>query len=494
VIRHFRHKADRCSHGSGGGGGGEGDPHLRAKGIAVETLSEFYPDGNAVSEREFDLSGPFNNKRRIGDAVVEFDNPHTKFGSGIVIEVQDKHEDKDVLSTTRVYLDNGYSVCWLSTEEFGKYSLKYGKSEFEALLKNQFPDGESVFETNLNPDGTVPNKTMYPLVATAWPDSVEVAKETRPRVSSGWNYSAFKKDGYGPLLLNSESVNLGIHSNNKNIPMPSEFYKQLARRYFRETDWAELFEPYTWDSRLVKEQWGELTSLDEMEVKIPLAQWLAEDNLLMVSGKEARNVFGSDFRLSEDARFADAAKAKTAFVPIDFFEELSSEAIASADKVSIDVGLERAAIQNPEFYIPDLIEWSATKWNVRFTGTLEEPIGDDLVEHQWQNKQKIPLNYWLAEHGVPASIERHLRLAFDVGQNNMPDYEEDKKEAMERIPRIIKHNTSGPQPDLIKKRTLLTVASAHANIDHDAVEWALTRLIDKGEIKNPEEKRYSLAT
>lgn len=496
VIRHFRHKADRCSNGGGaGGGGGEGDPHLRAKGIAVETLSEFYPDGNAVSERSFELSGHFKNGTRIGDAVVEFDTPHEKFGSGIVIEVQDKHEDKNVLTTTRAYLDNGYSVCWLSLDDFGKYSLKYAKGEFESLLKNEFPDGETVFDADLNRDGTVPNKGLYPLVASTWPHSIEVAKETRPRVTSGWNYSAYKHDDEGRLLLNAENeVYLDLHAMpSRNLTMPAEFYEDLAQRYFRETTWDDLFEPYTWHSRQVKKQWGEMASLDEMEVKLPLEEWMAADDLLMATGKSAENVFGSDWAFSSSARFADSPNCQTAFVSTDWFKEHDTDSVESAGKVSIDTGDGNKAIKDVDFYVPASIEWAAAPWITRFPGRLEEPIGGDLARSETISRGEIPINYWLSEHGVPDTVERQLRVAFDSGRKNMPESEKDKKEAMERVPSIIEHNTGDPQPEHIKKRTLFTIACAHANISTDAVEWALQKLIDQGMIENPEKKRYSLA-
>lgn len=515
VIRHFRHKADRCSNGGGaGGGGGEGDPHLRAKAIAVETLSEFYPDGNAVFERTFELSGQFKNGTRIGDAVVEFDTPHEKFGSGIVIEVQDKHEDKNVLATTRAYLDNGYSVCWLSLNDFGKYSLKYAKGEFESLLKNEFSDGETVFDANLNRDGTVPNKGMYPLVASTWPHSIEVAKETRPRVTSGWDYSAYKHDDEGRLLLNAENeVYLDLHAMpSRNLTMPAEFYEDLAQRYFRETSWDDLFEPYTWHSRQVKKQWGEMASLDEMEVKLPLEKWMAADDLLMVTGESAETVFGSNWRFSGNVRFADSASCETAFVSTDCFKEHDTDYVESAEKVSIDSGDESKAIKDVDFYVPASIEWSAAPWNTRFPGTLEEPIewsaapwitrfpgtleepiGGDLARSETISRGEIPINYWLSEHGVPDTVERQLRVAFNSGRRNQVENEKDKREAMERVPRIIDYNTGGPQPDAIKERSLFTIACSHANISTDAVEWALGRLIDQGKIESPEKKRYSLA-
>lgn len=205
VIRHFTHMGKNGRRDIRYSSGGEGDPHLRAKGIAVETLDQFYPNGMAESEGQFELSSFFEKSTRSGDAVVTFDEPKPLLGVGIVVEVQDKHKDKNVLETTRTYLSNGYSVCWLSVDAFEKYSMKYNKGEFEALIRNQLPDSESVFEDELNPDGTVPRKEIYPLVAPVWPPGVDVARETQPRVDAGWSYAAYESDGCGRMQLQAEN-------------------------------------------------------------------------------------------------------------------------------------------------------------------------------------------------------------------------------------------------------------------------------------------------
>lgn len=193
VIRHFTHHAGQGSSASTRScRGGEGDPHLRAKAVLVQTLDRFYPDGVAESERSFTLPAQFDQRTRVADAVVTFDDPKPELGAGIAVEVQDKHKDKDVRATTRAYLSRGYSVCWLSVDEFGTYSLLYDKDGFEDVVRTAHPDSDGVFGGALTSDGRVPRKELYPLGAPIWPHGVDVARETRPRADAGWSYPALE--------------------------------------------------------------------------------------------------------------------------------------------------------------------------------------------------------------------------------------------------------------------------------------------------------------
>jgi len=299
VIRHFK----APSGGSGntdhnGCGGGEGESHKRAKNIAVGTLREFYPEATVSSETTFSILGTLEPGTKIGDVVVEFSTPHTKFGSGIVVEVQDKHRDKDVLGTTRSYLGNDFSVCWLSADEFGKHSLKYGKEEFERLLHGNHPDVDRAFCAALNSDGTVPRKEMYPLVASVWPDGVEVHREISSRVDSGWFYSAYQSDGFGRTKLQAESEIALTEMNpmaERKVQLPKEWYEERARQYYRETAWEysikglECFIPHEviWERTPWADRFPGSLELpiiadtdDEPTTpkgEIPIGKWIASD-------------------------------------------------------------------------------------------------------------------------------------------------------------------------------------------------------------------------
>ena len=176
IVRHFNHLSEDGTPTAGcRSGDNDRNQHARAIAITVETLAQFYPDGTALGNRAFSFLERTGKRARTADVVVEFAAPHPEFGTGIVVEIQDSHRDKDVLATTRAYLSAGYSVCWMSVDAFGEYSLRYNKPAFEALLRNESPDGERVFDAALNPKGTIPRTNYYPLVAATRP---------RPRAAS----------------------------------------------------------------------------------------------------------------------------------------------------------------------------------------------------------------------------------------------------------------------------------------------------------------------
>lgn len=275
VIRHFRHKGtdrQQSEYDVDCDGRGEGDTHARAKEIAVGALDQFYDGGVVESEKSFECNGIFDKSVRLADAAVTFDEPREKLGAGIVVEVQDKHKDKDVLETTRSYLAQGYSVCWLSADSFGSYSMKYSKGEFESLVHGELPDAANVFDANLNVDGTVPLKEMYPLIAPAWPHCGQVVREARPRVDAGWAYPAYEFNAEGANEIKTEpAISADSYQNplEHSVKLPREWYEDRARQYYRETDWSEFFSPYMWDTKDVRRGWGECAKIDSLEIRLP---------------------------------------------------------------------------------------------------------------------------------------------------------------------------------------------------------------------------------
>lgn len=110
VARHFYHAAEEevdC--------GGESPPHLRMKSIAYSKLTTEYPD--AVIGLEQQLG------ERRADLLVEFPQSRFPEGRGIGVEVQYKHEQKDVDSVTAEYLNEEYSVLWLDQEDFSGFNV-----------------------------------------------------------------------------------------------------------------------------------------------------------------------------------------------------------------------------------------------------------------------------------------------------------------------------------------------------------------------------------
>jgi len=438
------------------------------------------------------------NETRTADAVVGFDRPHPRFGDGIVVEVQDKHKEKDVLETTRAYLTNGYSVCWLSVDDFGKYSLKYSQAEFEKLVRNEFPDADSVFEAELNPDGTVPRNEMYPLVAAACPHSIAVKRDDSRGYGmyEEWFTGMIRHPDFRRRFLQgAEGIEFSSHRN-YTITLPREWYEERARQYFRETPWQDFFESYTWDTDEVQEEWGELAAIDEMEVKIPLSKWLADDGKVLVVGEETnhprynhqtRGDFIPD--TSELVGWEGLPDDKlAAFIPDSDLQNAETE---SDSAMVLRDGRDYERVNNLEFYVPARTLWNVTPWESRFSDGLELPIAPDVDGEETTPTAQIPFGYWITSGDVPDTIKNELMRAHHRGRRNMPKSEKDKAEAKERVPRIIRHNTGDPQPDTIAKHHVLTITS-HANISPDAVRWALPRLVQSGEIEEPEPERYRL--
>ncbi|WP_238476976.1 competence protein CoiA family protein [Natranaeroarchaeum sulfidigenes] len=104
-TRHFYHPADPSCNG-------ESSLHLRMKSIAVEKLTDEYP--NASIRVEFVT----DDVPRRADVFVEFEQPQFPFGKGIAVEVQYRNDQKDLTETTVSYLTADISVIWLFEENY----------------------------------------------------------------------------------------------------------------------------------------------------------------------------------------------------------------------------------------------------------------------------------------------------------------------------------------------------------------------------------------
>lgn len=105
VSRHFRHQGESdCP--------GESDTHLRWKSIAYSKLENRYPDATITFE------GTVGDRRT--DVLVEFESPEASdgLGEGLCVEVQYKHENKDIEAVTSDFLTHEYSVLWLGEEQY----------------------------------------------------------------------------------------------------------------------------------------------------------------------------------------------------------------------------------------------------------------------------------------------------------------------------------------------------------------------------------------
>lgn len=128
-ARHFYHNTPR-----GGGGGcslaseSESSTHARCVALAVAALQEEFESqaSKCGAEIQIDVSGSGSgNQTRRVDSLLEFESENPFFGKGLIIEVQHQHEEKDIQETTHDYLSAGYSVVWLSSQDFGEERLDY---------------------------------------------------------------------------------------------------------------------------------------------------------------------------------------------------------------------------------------------------------------------------------------------------------------------------------------------------------------------------------
>lgn len=127
-ARHFYHVDSSAGKTCPSTSPGESSTHVRCVALAVAALQEQFSSQAVRCAVEVDIdvseSGSGNQVRRA-DALVEFAERNPFFGNGLVVEVQHRNHEKDIKTTTHDYLSAGYSVAWLSSEDFGEEWLDY---------------------------------------------------------------------------------------------------------------------------------------------------------------------------------------------------------------------------------------------------------------------------------------------------------------------------------------------------------------------------------
>jgi predicted RNA-binding Zn-ribbon protein involved in translation (DUF1610 family) len=154
---------------------GESATHARCVALAVEALkNKFKPQAKRYgAEITLDVSSSGSgNQVRQADALLQFKEENPYFGKGLIIEVQHRHHEKDIKSTTHDYLYKGYSVAWLSSSDFGEEELDYSVVD-QAFAKEdgagysvrnysakRFIDCESYYYGGEHNWGTVPGYVL----------------------------------------------------------------------------------------------------------------------------------------------------------------------------------------------------------------------------------------------------------------------------------------------------------------------------------------------
>ena len=144
-ARHFYHVNVSAGKACPSSSAGESVTHARCVALAVAALQEAFSSQAArcAAEVEIDVSeSGSGNQLRRADALVEFAPENPFFGNGLVVEVQHRHHEKDVRTTTHDYLSTGYSVIWLASEDFGEETLDY--SVIDEAFASKDGDGYSV--------------------------------------------------------------------------------------------------------------------------------------------------------------------------------------------------------------------------------------------------------------------------------------------------------------------------------------------------------------
>lgn len=131
-ARHFYHPHS-IGDGSGcGGGGGESDIHRKLKSLTASALRTEFAESAVQYGVELRLDAPTTDEtdHRNADAYIKFETPDEQLGRGLIAEVQYRNKGKDITSTTRDYVAQGWSVCWLEPDDFDSDRCLLGESEF----------------------------------------------------------------------------------------------------------------------------------------------------------------------------------------------------------------------------------------------------------------------------------------------------------------------------------------------------------------------------
>lgn len=202
VSRHFKHTGD-----SGGCSGGESDPHIRMKQIALHKLQWELENKLgvelAILDDEYKI-GEGQSGYYTADVFCEFESPRYPQGKGIIVEVQFKHEQKDIEAVSEYYLENGYSVYWVWPEQFDRQDVDLRAGD----------------------------------VRTVWPHAVPEPKD--------WGDEEDLPEAETYLIdLRAQIRAMESQASAKRIPAtpPPEWHDREALRIFRSVDWDELFSP-----------------------------------------------------------------------------------------------------------------------------------------------------------------------------------------------------------------------------------------------------------
>jgi hypothetical protein len=152
------------------------------KSIAYSKLMTKFPDAAIGLEQQV------GNRR--ADVLVEFPKQRFPEGRGIGVEVQHKHEDKDIHDVTVEYLAEEYSVLWLDQEDFSGFNVDLSGilPTWPHAVKHDFSDGyHGVIHWLRQP------KPANPSLDVVFP--AEYLAEHSESLRRAWEYGRFDQGG-----------------------------------------------------------------------------------------------------------------------------------------------------------------------------------------------------------------------------------------------------------------------------------------------------------
>ena len=141
--RHFVHHGDIGGSGCVGGEG-ESDIHRKLKSQAVSGLKHRFSEEYDLCEPEVKLdvtNTPSSEDTRRADALVAFEGRHSVLGEGLIIEVQYRNRGKNTAEVTADYLELGYSVLWVTPDDFESDRLDVDSVTDRITLFSEDADG-----------------------------------------------------------------------------------------------------------------------------------------------------------------------------------------------------------------------------------------------------------------------------------------------------------------------------------------------------------------
>ncbi|QIB79056.1 hypothetical protein G3A49_13295 [Haloferax volcanii] len=484
-ARHFYHPNGSSGCGGVGVSGGESDLHLKMKSLAVSRLRELFSDELAECVPEKKMAAPVSNKdHRRADAFLRFEERDEQLGIGAVIEVQYRNEAKNLKETVSDYISQGYSIVWASEEDFADDRCLLDEEDIRQRARDEVWPNRVPDEYSWN------TPVLDTRVLNNWSRETKVVKNNDHSTESemAWLNNLLRLDEIQYGLDYGELVE---QNPDREVHLPVEYLERLARQCYRDTAWDDLFEPYVWDTKEVKKEWGELSVIDSLEVKFPLSKWMGDNGCALVVGErisssESAIIPPHDLPLRNATKVAELGDSKTAVVvPV-------SEARRIGSKVDRQVLFaddeERIVFSDLEIFISSLTNWRCVAWEDLFSGTLELPIQADVDIESTIVKGEIPVGKWIASGDID-SVRDSLYRAFEKGRQYFSD--SDNEEAVERVQRIVKYNTGDSQSDTIAEHTIVMIA-CQANCTPNAVRWAIRHLVSDGTLEETEGGRYRL--